>query len=126
MQVAIYGCGALGGIGAVIISLLVYYHKEIPLVWTTFATVVISILGVCLFWQSKVLEKQSSPNGDSVQNKGNGIYVNKDVKGIHIEGAITDNNQNNGIYIVQGADVKLKNTKSNYNKGNGISIEKSK
>jgi hypothetical protein len=59
MQVAIYTCGAIGCIGAIIISLLMHYHKDIPLVWVTFATVVVIVLGICLFWQSKIWEKQT-------------------------------------------------------------------
>lgn len=101
MQVAIYACGAIGGIGAIIIGLLIHYHKETPLVWTTFTTVVVSILGICLLWQSKVWEKQLIANQTE--------QLKKTTTGIRIsgEGNIVRDNYVNGTDT--GYDIKGKN-----------------
>jgi len=61
MQIAIQACWVIAAIGAIIIAVLLYYHKETPVVWVTFILVVTLTLSICLLWQNKIWEKQTSP-----------------------------------------------------------------
>lgn len=56
MQVAIQASFAIAAAGAIIISILFYYHRQTPAVWVTFATIMALTLGVCLYWQDKIWE----------------------------------------------------------------------
>lgn len=60
MQIAIQACGGIAAIGAIIIGVLLYYHKETPVVWVTFVSVVAVTLAVCLFWQNNIWEKKAT------------------------------------------------------------------
>jgi len=64
MLVAIQASVALAAAGAIIISILLYYHKQTLAVWVTFTTILALTLAVCLYWQDKILEKQSPVKAD--------------------------------------------------------------
>ncbi len=58
MQLTIQACIALTVIGAIIIGILLYYHKQTASVWVTFATILITALGFCLYWQDSIWKNQ--------------------------------------------------------------------
>ena len=60
MQIAIQAFVALSVIGAIVISVLLYYHKQTASVWVTFATIVFVALSFCLYWQSSVWKNQNT------------------------------------------------------------------
>lgn len=62
MQVAIQACTVVAIIGAIVIGILLYYHKQTSAVWVTFGTIVAVTLGFCLFWQDNVWKEQSATN----------------------------------------------------------------
>jgi urea transporter len=60
MQIAIQAFVYLSVIGGIVIGILLYYHKQTPSVWVTFATLVSLSLAFCLYWQNSILEKEKN------------------------------------------------------------------
>lgn len=60
MQLAIQASVALSVIGAVIISILLYYHRQTATVWVTFTTIVFVALSFCLYWQAGISRSQET------------------------------------------------------------------
>jgi hypothetical protein len=50
---------ALSAIGAIVIGVLLYYHKQTPTVWVTFASVTALTLAFCLQWQEGIWKKEA-------------------------------------------------------------------
>jgi hypothetical protein len=60
MEIVAQAFGALAIIGGISITILLYYHKQIPAIWATFATVVCASLMVCLMWQNYIQNNQAN------------------------------------------------------------------
>ncbi len=60
MSVAAQALFALAAIGAIIIGILLYYHKQSPTVWVTFASVVAVTLAFCLQWQEGIWKSEEA------------------------------------------------------------------
>lgn len=60
MQIAIQALGALSVIGVLVISILLYYHKQTASIWVTFVTIIFVALGFCLYWQASVWKNQTA------------------------------------------------------------------
>lgn len=65
MQIVIQALGAATVVGGITIGILLYYHKQTPAVWVTFATFISLALVFCLNWQVSVWSKQKEfSNGE--------------------------------------------------------------
>ena len=60
-------CASLAGIGSLVVGILLYYGKQTPAIWTTFATLVFVVLAFCLFWQNSINLK----NKENLSKKSN-------------------------------------------------------
>lgn len=60
MQLAIQASIALSVIGAMIIGILLYYHKQTATVWITFTTILFIALGFCLYWQDSIWKNKNT------------------------------------------------------------------
>jgi hypothetical protein len=61
-EILIQAAIALAFIGAVAIGILLYYHKQTPAIWTTYATFSIALIIPFLYWQDSVGKKKSRQN----------------------------------------------------------------
>lgn len=68
MQTAIQAFLFFGTIGAILIGILLYYHKQTPAVWTTFATILSFTLSFCLNWQQSIWQKNPNRQTEESQN----------------------------------------------------------
>jgi hypothetical protein len=60
MEIMYQASFALAVIGAIAITILLYYHKQTWACWTTFATVLLVALGFSLLWQDKIWKTAAS------------------------------------------------------------------
>ena len=58
MQIAIQASIALSVIGAMVIGILLYYHKQSASVWVTFATILFIALSFSLYWQDSIWKNE--------------------------------------------------------------------
>jgi hypothetical protein len=76
MDIAYQACFAFAALGAVAVTILLYYHQQTPACWTTFATIVFVALGICCLWQDKIwkaaakrgLESEAQRSVDQLAN----------------------------------------------------------
>ncbi|HLL72316.1 MAG TPA: hypothetical protein VK363_12820 [Pyrinomonadaceae bacterium] len=60
MSIATQALFAVAAIGAIVIGILLYYHKQTPTVWVTFASILAVTLAFCLQWQEGIWKAQQT------------------------------------------------------------------
>jgi hypothetical protein len=71
VNIFIQALTGLAVVGGIIISILLYYHKQSPAVWTTFGIIVAVSLIFCLKWQNSIWKNRETPTNTTEQV---GIY----------------------------------------------------